>query len=247
MGLKMPDRKISDNGVFVWNLLGHVDPLLFLDIVSVDNYSLENQETVEDVFLGHLLIRFIDPFCKEFKTQDILPCCQRLGLFLGFIYLYALFLSNSGIGAFAVIGCVRAQDQQEFISLDCGLPVSEPSSYVESVTGLRFSSDAEFIQTGKSGKIQANMENDYLKPYPDDVYDRRWRNFFLVGWTQISTTLEVSNDNDYQPPKKALAAAATPSNATTSLRYKIYRPMIPGNLTYYGMELLLLKLSSLQS
>ncbi|CAL9244273.1 unnamed protein product [Arabidopsis halleri] len=263
------------------------------------------------------------------------------------------------LGAFAVIGCVRAQDQQEFISLDCGLPVSEPSSYVESVTGLQFSSDAEFIQTGKSGKIQANMENDYLKPYtrlryfpderrncyslsvdknrkyliragfiygnydglnsnpifelhlgpnlwatidlqkfvngtmeeilhtptsnslkvclvktgtttplisalelrplgnksyhkdgslnlfvrmylnktdgflryPDDVYDRRWRNFFLVGWTQISTTLEVSNDNDYQPPKKALAAAATPSNASAPLTIS-WTPDNPGDQYY---------------
>lgn len=33
----------------------------------------------------------------------------------------------------------------------------------------------------------------------------------------------------------------------TSLRYKIYMPTIPGNLTCYGMELLLLKLLFLQS
>ncbi|XP_023638620.1 probable LRR receptor-like serine/threonine-protein kinase PAM74 isoform X1 [Capsella rubella] len=250
-------------------------------------------------------------------------------------------------GAFAIFRNGQAQDQLEFISLDCGLPVSEPSSYIESVTGLRFSSDAEFIQTGNSSKIQANMEDDYLKPYtrlryfpderrncyslsvdkdrkyliragfiygnydglnsnpifdlhlgpnlwatidlqkfvngtieeilhtptsnslqvclvktgkttplisalelrplgnnnsyhtesgslnllvrmylnktdgflryPDDVYDRRWRNYFLTEWTQISTTLEVSNDNNYDPPKKALETAATPSNASAPL------------------------------
>lgn len=53
--------------------------------------------------------------------------------------------------------------------------------------------------------------------YPDDVYDRRWHNYFLTGWTQISTNLEVSNGNNYNPPKKALATAATPSNASAPL------------------------------
>ncbi|CAH2069403.1 unnamed protein product [Thlaspi arvense] len=69
------------------------------------------------------------------------------------------------LGVFAIVRLVQAQDQQGFISLDCGLPVSEPSPYNEPLTGLRFSSDAKFIQTGKSGKIQANLVGDYLKPY----------------------------------------------------------------------------------
>lgn len=49
--------------------------------------------------------------------------------------------------------------------MDCGLPATEPSPYTEILTGLQFSSDAKFIQSGKSGKIQANLESEYLKPY----------------------------------------------------------------------------------
>lgn len=51
-----------------------------------------------------------------------------------------------------------------FISLDCGLSPSEQSPYTESRTGLQYSSDSNFIQTGKIGRIQRNLEGDYLKP-----------------------------------------------------------------------------------
>ncbi|XP_013618867.1 PREDICTED: probable LRR receptor-like serine/threonine-protein kinase PAM74 isoform X8 [Brassica oleracea var. oleracea] len=264
------------------------------------------------------------------------------------------------LGAFSIVRLVRAQDQQGFISLDCGLPITELSPYTEPFTELRFSSDATFIKTGKSGKIQANLVDEYLKPYtslryfpeerrncyslsvdknrkyliragfvygnydglnsnpefdlhlgpnlwatidfhnfvngtmveiihtttsnllqvclvktgtttplisalelrpldndsystksdslrlfariylnetegylryPDDAYDRRWLNFFLKSWSQISTTLEVSNDNDYDPPKKALAAAATPSNASGPLTIS-WTPANPGDQYY---------------
>ncbi|XP_024011594.1 probable LRR receptor-like serine/threonine-protein kinase PAM74 isoform X2 [Eutrema salsugineum] len=265
------------------------------------------------------------------------------------------------LGAFAVIHVVQAQDQQAgFISLDCGLPVTEPSPYTEQSTGLRFSSDAKFIRSGKTGKIQANLESDYLKPYvrlryfpdgirncytlsveknrkyliragfiygnydglnsypefdlhlgpnpwttidlqefvngtvreihhtptsnslqiclvktgtttpmisalelrplgnnsyntksgslklfgriyanktkgflryPDDVYDRRWFSFFLTSWTQISTTLQVSNDNSYAPPKITLSTAATPSNASAPLTIS-WTPDNPGDQYY---------------
>nr|VDD32755.1 unnamed protein product [Brassica oleracea] len=250
------------------------------------------------------------------------------------------------IATLAIIHIIQAQDQEGFISLDCGLPVTEPSPYNELSTGLQFSSDAKFIQSGKIGKIQANLESQYLKPYtrrryfpegirncynlpvennrkyliwsrfvygnyddlntypqfdlhlgpnpwatidlqefvngtvneiihtqtsnslqiclvktgkttpmisalelrplgnnsyntesgslnlfirmyanktdgllryPDDVYDRSWFNFLSTSWSQIFTTLEVSNDNNYAPPKKALATAAIPSNLSAPL------------------------------
>lgn len=63
-----------------------------------------------------------------------------------------------------IIHLVQAQSQPGFISLDCGLPANEPSPYSESKTGLRFSSDSKFIQTGEIGRIQTNLENP-LKPY----------------------------------------------------------------------------------
>ena len=49
--------------------------------------------------------------------------------------------------------------------MDCGLPVSELSPYIEPSTGLQFSSDAKFIQTGQIGKIEASLESAYLTPY----------------------------------------------------------------------------------
>ncbi|KAL1208519.1 Receptor-like protein kinase [Cardamine amara subsp. amara] len=65
----------------------------------------------------------------------------------------------------AIIHIVQAQDQLGFISLDCGLPASEPSRYKETYTGLWFSSDREFIQSGKTGRIKKNQEKKLLKPY----------------------------------------------------------------------------------
>jgi len=49
--------------------------------------------------------------------------------------------------------------------LDCGLPANETSPYTETQTGLLFSSDATFIQSGKTGRVQANQESKFLKPY----------------------------------------------------------------------------------
>lgn len=66
----------------------------------------------------------------------------------------------------SIIHIVRAQDQQGFISLDCGLPANELSPYEESFTGLRFSSDEKFIRSGKNGRIRENPQG-YAKPYAE--------------------------------------------------------------------------------
>ncbi|EOA12886.1 hypothetical protein CARUB_v10025859mg [Capsella rubella] len=68
------------------------------------------------------------------------------------------------IGTLAILHIVQAQSQQGFINLDCGLPANEPSPYREESTGLQFSSDATFIKSGKTGMIQANWMDDFLKP-----------------------------------------------------------------------------------
>ncbi|WZY75486.1 hypothetical protein YC2023_021870 [Brassica napus] len=250
------------------------------------------------------------------------------------------------IATLAIIHSVQAQDQKGFISLDCGLPANEQSPYIETTTGLNFSSDATFIQSGKTGKIQASSVGTLMKPYttvryfpdgtrncyslnvqswrryliratftygnydglnvqpvfdlylgpnrwatidfetmvdgstveilhistsnslniclvktgettplistlelrpmengwyttesgslslyhrrslrksgsnlryPSDIYDRIWESYFQMEWTNISTTLDVKNDNKYAPPKDALKNAATPTNASAPL------------------------------
>ncbi|CAA7018121.1 unnamed protein product [Microthlaspi erraticum] len=69
------------------------------------------------------------------------------------------------IETLAIIHLVQAQDQRGFISLDCGLPANETSPYKETTTGLWFSSDESLIQSGKTGRIQANRESGFKKPY----------------------------------------------------------------------------------
>lgn len=53
--------------------------------------------------------------------------------------------------------------------------------------------------------------------YSKDVYHRTWVPFFMKQWTQISTALNVKNDNDYVPPEDALKNAATPTNTSAPL------------------------------
>ncbi|CAL9244275.1 unnamed protein product [Arabidopsis halleri] len=51
-----------------------------------------------------------------------------------------------------------------FISLDSGLSANESSPYKESPSGVWYSSDKEFIQSGKTGRIRGNP-NGFLKKY----------------------------------------------------------------------------------
>lgn len=47
-----------------------------------------------------------------------------------------------------------------FVSLDCGLSTKD-SPYIEPKSNLKFSSDAEFIQSGKSGGVAQDYLSDY--------------------------------------------------------------------------------------
>ncbi|XP_010507237.1 PREDICTED: putative receptor-like protein kinase At3g46340 [Camelina sativa] len=75
---------------------------------------------------------------------------------------------------FATVRFVQAQDEG-FISLDCGLSPTEQSPYTESATGLQYSSDSSYIQTGKIARIQRDLEGPHLKPqttvryFPDGI------------------------------------------------------------------------------
>ncbi|CAH2060199.1 unnamed protein product [Thlaspi arvense] len=59
---------------------------------------------------------------------------------------------------------IQAQsDPKEFISLDCGLHHAV-SPYTEPLTGLTYTSDANFTQAGQSGRVQKVWEGSY-KPF----------------------------------------------------------------------------------
>ncbi|EFH63231.1 hypothetical protein ARALYDRAFT_894187 [Arabidopsis lyrata subsp. lyrata] len=54
--------------------------------------------------------------------------------------------------------------------------------------------------------------------YPKDVRDRIWFPYFEPEWTQINTTLKVSDSSDgYDPPLDAFKTAAIPTNASEKM------------------------------
>ncbi|CAN6893328.1 unnamed protein product, partial [Brassica oleracea] len=60
--------------------------------------------------------------------------------------------------------------------------------------------------------------SDKIISYPKDVYDRIWEPYFLLEWTQITTTLNVTDSsNGYAPPRDAITTAAIPTNASEPL------------------------------
>ncbi|XP_050285789.1 LRR receptor-like serine/threonine-protein kinase IOS1 [Quercus robur] len=60
-------------------------------------------------------------------------------------------------GGLALILLVQAQDQSGFISIDCGL--AENSSYSEPTTGIKYISDAIYINTGVSKSIPLEFKD----------------------------------------------------------------------------------------
>ncbi|AEC06307.1 Leucine-rich repeat protein kinase family protein [Arabidopsis thaliana] len=65
---------------------------------------------------------------------------------------------------FSIMSLVKSQNQQGFISLDCGLPSKE--SYIEPSSNLTFISDVNFIRGGKTGNIQNNSRTNFIfKPF----------------------------------------------------------------------------------
>ncbi|CDY51448.1 BnaA05g36650D [Brassica napus] len=89
----------------------------------------------------------------------------------------------------SLLHIVEAQDQKGFISLDCGSPPNEPP-YNDVQTGLTFSTDNGFVQTGKTGKVQKEIESLFPKPvwnlryFPDGI-----RNCYTLNVTQGSKYL----------------------------------------------------------
>ncbi|KAL0797469.1 hypothetical protein Bca101_052643 [Brassica carinata] len=60
--------------------------------------------------------------------------------------------------------------------------------------------------------------SDKIISYPKDVYDRIWQPYFLPEWTQINTTLNVTDSsNGYAPPRDVITTAAIPTNASEPL------------------------------
>ncbi|AEC08196.1 Leucine-rich repeat protein kinase family protein [Arabidopsis thaliana] len=102
------------------------------------------------------------------------------------------------IGTFAVI--VGAQKQEGFISLDCGFPIEE-SPYSDPSTGLTFTSDSTFIQTGESGRVDKELNKIFRKPYltlryfPEGKRNCSLRNSFRVHCSTSDSEIRYDDDS----------------------------------------------------
>ncbi|KAK4837136.1 hypothetical protein QYF36_003085 [Acer negundo] len=67
----------------------------------------------------------------------------------------------SFLGILALTVLVHAQTQSGFISIDCGLP--ENSAYTEMKTGINYTSDVNFTETGVSYNISSEYNRDTLE------------------------------------------------------------------------------------
>ncbi|WRX25861.1 Serine-threonine/tyrosine-protein kinase [Theobroma cacao] len=101
---------------------------------------------------------------------------------------------------------VHGQDQSGFISLDCGLP--RDSNYTETTTGLNYSSDASFIDTGLSRSIlpefRTNVQQQmwYVRSFPGGP--RNCYNFRLQTGNKYLIRASFMYGN-YDSQDKALA------------------------------------------
>ncbi|CAL9244278.1 unnamed protein product [Arabidopsis halleri] len=85
-----------------------------------------------------------------------------------------------------------------------------------------------------SFRIYFNKSGSRLLRYSKDVYDRSWIRRFMDEWTQISTALEVRNDNIFEPPKDAMKNAVTPTNASAPLTVKWFSKKIDDQYYFYA-------------
>ncbi|XVE51998.1 hypothetical protein DITRI_Ditri02bG0085000 [Diplodiscus trichospermus] len=83
--------------------------------------------------------------------------------------------------SFAMAVLIHAQNQAGFISLDCGLPAAG-SSYNDTTTGITYTSDVPYIQTGISNRLPGSNSNlqrrilEYVRSFPQGD-----RNCYMVN------------------------------------------------------------------
>ncbi|CAH8282892.1 unnamed protein product [Eruca vesicaria subsp. sativa] len=88
----------------------------------------------------------------------------------------------------SLLHLVEAQDQKGFFSLACGLSPNEPP-YNDPKTGLTYSADDDFVQTGKTGKIQKEFEPFIREPY--------WKLRYFPDGIRNCYTFNVTQDTNY--------------------------------------------------
>ncbi|KAM4100028.1 hypothetical protein ACB094_05G037600 [Castanea mollissima] len=95
----------------------------------------------------------------------------------------------------ALILLVHAQDQSDFVSLDCGFP--ENSSYTEWKTGVGYISDAGFIDSGINRQISTEFKGDLqqqlwsLRSFPEGI--RNCYRIKIMQGANMWGTIKITN------------------------------------------------------
>ncbi|ESQ37349.1 hypothetical protein EUTSA_v10003094mg [Eutrema salsugineum] len=150
---------------------------------------------------------------------------------------------------FAIIHFVQAQEEG-FISLDSGLSPIEQSPYTEPATGLQYSSDSNFIQTGKISRIQRSLEGRHLKPqttvryFPDGIrnFNAIYGNYdglniyprfdLYIGpnfWVTIDTEKRVRREIFHIPRSNILDLCLVKTDGSTPFISAIEMRPVPNN------------------
>ncbi|XP_034696437.1 senescence-induced receptor-like serine/threonine-protein kinase [Vitis riparia] len=152
--------------VYVWLVLACPQPSYPQHLaVPMANLPKNNEDDSGHPFDGARLLDFAilrpylqhpavshDPSPSSSLRRELRRSMDMAFLFFGFLALLVL---------------VHGQDQSGFISIDCG--IAEGSDYKDNTTGLLYTSDAKFIDTGINGKISSKFRSATLIPQLTNV------------------------------------------------------------------------------
>ncbi|KAJ4806874.1 Leucine-rich repeat protein kinase family protein [Rhynchospora pubera] len=152
-----------------------------------------------------------------FGNYDNLYKPPTFDLYLGLNYWYTVNLNSPDDARFAEIITLATSDYLQvcLVNKDLGTPFI-------SVLELRPLETTLYRDVNSTQSLvhlfRRNIgASDQLVRYPNDPYDRFWRNYTLDTWSSISTNSIVQPDPDYATPSIVMQTAATTSSTNQSL------------------------------
>ncbi|CAJ1955354.1 unnamed protein product [Sphenostylis stenocarpa] len=142
-----------------------------------------------------LLSLFVHIHQKQVPGRDIIVAPQKhhpkeirgKSYNMGLLYLSSYRMSMTFFIAFLGGLLIQAQDQTEFISIDCGAPADV--KYTEPNTGIVYTSDANFI-TGVSKSISSDLKDKLYRPlWTVRSFPEGKRNCYKINITRDSKYL----------------------------------------------------------
>ncbi|CAE5963040.1 unnamed protein product [Arabidopsis arenosa] len=151
-----------------------------------------------------------------YGNYDGLNTSPRFDLYLGPNIWTTVDVQISGIGALEEIIHITRSNIIEICLVKTG--TSTPMISAIELRPLQY--NTYIARTGslkRLDRLYFTNSNESLR-YPKDVRDRIWFPYFEQEWTQINTTLNVSDSSDgYDPPLDAFKTAAIPTNASEKM------------------------------